>query len=201
VHTVGEILERIKLFGPVLYDEPMSRHTSFRIGGPADAFVSPTDVEELTRLFAAVNDAALPHFVLGAGANILVSDRGIRGVVIDMSCIRGCEVRPADGGFLLTALAGTPVDDACALALERELSGLEFLFSMPGSIGGSVWMNARCYGRSISDILVTVDYLDEAGRRLTLASDPGLYDYKRSPFQGHNALIVGAGLRLEKGRG
>jgi UDP-N-acetylmuramate dehydrogenase len=199
VHTVGEILERIKLSGPVRYDEPLSRHTSFRIGGPADAFVSPAGVEELARLFAAVRAAALPCFVLGAGANILVADRGIRGVVIDMSAIRGCGVRPVAGGHLLTALAGTPVDEACNLALEQGLSGLEFLFSMPGSIGGSVWMNARCYGRSLSDILVTVDYLDEAGRRRSLESDPGLYDYKRSPFQEQPLLIVEAAVRLEQG--
>jgi UDP-N-acetylmuramate dehydrogenase len=200
VHNVGQILERIKLSVPVLHDEPMSRHTSFRIGGPADAFVSPADVAELSRLFAALNAQRVPVFVLGGGANILVADRGIRGVVIDTSRLRGCAVHPASGGFLLAALAGTPVEEACTLALEHELSGLEFLYSMPGSIGGSVWMNARCYGRSISDILASVDYLDAGGRRVNLESDPAMYGYKRSPFQEKSALIVEAAVRLERGR-
>jgi UDP-N-acetylmuramate dehydrogenase len=200
VHNVGEILEKIKLSCPVLFDEPMSRHTSFRIGGPADAFVAPRRVEELSRLFAAVNSAEVPFFVLGGGANILVSDRGIRGVVIDMSQFRGCQVRSEERRFLLSALAGTPVDEACNLALERELTGLEFLSSMPGSIGGSVWMNARCYGRCIADILTSVDYLDQRGQRLTLRSDPKMYDYKRSPFQEQRALILEATMALHKGR-
>lgn len=200
MQTVGDILKKIKLNHAVLLDEPMSRHTWFRIGGPADAFVSPRTVEELARLFAAVNAEGVPWFVLGGGANILVADRGIRGVVVDMSRLRGCQVREARRGHLLSALAGTAVDEACALARDRELTGLEFLSSMPGSIGGSVWMNARCYGRSLSEILTSVEYLDARGRRRTLSSQPGLYDYKRSPFQGQAAVIVEATVALESGR-
>ena len=200
MQKVGQFLEKIKLKGPVLLDEPMSRHTWFRIGGPADALVRPADLEELARLFAALNAEAVPFFVLGGGANILVSDLGVRGAVIDLSGIRGCRVRADGERFLLSALAGTPVEDACALALERELTGLEFLFAMPGSIGGSVWMNARCYGSSLSDILTSVDYLDETGRRHGMACEPGQYGYKRSPFQNRSAVIVEATLALAQGR-
>jgi len=200
VQKVGEFLEKIKLNGPVLLDEPMSRHTWFRIGGPADALVRPEGLEELARLFAALNAEAVPFFVLGAGANILVSDLGVRGVVIDLCGIRGCRVRADGARFLLSALAGTTVEEACTLALERGLTGLEFLFAMPGSIGGSVWMNARCYGSSLSDILTSVDYLDEAGRRRTLTCEPGQYGYKHSPFQSRTAVIVEATVALARGR-
>ncbi|MBN1834343.1 MAG: UDP-N-acetylmuramate dehydrogenase [Spirochaetales bacterium] len=177
----------------------MSEHTWFRIGGPADALVFPEDLGELARLFAAVNAEGIPFFVLGGGANILVSDRGVRGIVIDLSGITGCRVQPDGQRALLSALAGTPVEQACALALREELTGLEFLSGMPGSIGGSVWMNARCYGSSISDVLASVDYLDERGSRHTLARESGQYDYKRSPFQGKRVLIVEAVIALTRG--
>jgi UDP-N-acetylmuramate dehydrogenase len=195
VRNVGKIRKKINLPCPVSYDEPMSRHTSFRIGGPADLYVKPQSEEQAAQVFELLGNENIPTFILGAGANILVSDLGIRAAVIDMRGLQGCTVSRA----VLEAQAGTPISDASALALEHGLSGLEFIYSMPGSVGGSVWMNARCYGRSISDVLLRVRYVEQSGRVATLEVEPQQFSYKRSPFQDSRCLILGATFALEPG--
>lgn len=239
MHNLGEILKKINIKTKIRFDEPMSRHTSFRIGGPADLFLQPQDLAELPALFALLNREGIPTFILGAGANILVADRGIRGAVLDLSAIRGCRLE--DGGVeaegrraaaanpsgarraegdscgleaggrraaaakegdscgLLSSLAGTPASELSEEALRHSLSGAEFLYSMPGSVGGSVWMNARCYSASVSDVLERVQILDEQGTLKELDPDPAQFGYKRSPFQGRKALILRAFFRLRAG--
>ena len=199
MRNVGKIRKKINLPCPVSYDEPMNRHTSFRIGGPADLYITPYSAEQAAQVFELLSKENIPTFVLGAGANILVSDLGIRAAVIDMSGLQGCTVSRTDRGGTLEALAGTPMSDASALALEHGLSGLEFIYSMPGSVGGSVWMNARCYGRSLSEVLLRVRYVEPSGRVVTMDVDPQQFSYKRSPFQNSRCLILGATFALEPG--
>jgi UDP-N-acetylmuramate dehydrogenase len=202
VLTIGEIRQKINIKGVVRLEEPMSRHTTFGIGGPADLFLQPEDPAELPGLLGLLVREGVPRFFLGAGANILVSDRGIRGAVIDLSALRGCRRGTgAAGRPVLTCLAGTPVSALCAEALDQGLSGVEFLYSMPGSVGGAVWMNARCYSRSVSDVLGPVVYLDRRGDTRTLLPEPSAFDYKVSPFQGMEALILEASFLLEPGDG
>ncbi len=183
----------------MLFAEPMSRHTTFRIGGPADAFVTPEEPEELAGLFALLHAHRVPTFILGAGANILVSDPGIRGVVIDLSAMRGIRLRREGDRRLVSALAGTQVQELCAYALAEGLSGVEFLAHMPGSVGGSVYMNARCYSHSISEILSSVEVIDPRGGRTIESPEPERFDYKRSPYQGRAALILEATVELVPG--
>jgi UDP-N-acetylmuramate dehydrogenase len=198
VLTIGEIGQKINIKGAVRFGEPMCRHTTFRIGGPADLFLQPEDPEELPGLLRLLDREGLPRFLLGAGANILVADRGIRGAVIDLSALRGC--RPGAGERpSLNCLAGTPVSALCAEALRRGLAGVEFLYSMPGSVGGAVWMNARCYSRSVSDVLGSVLYLERRGEARTLIPEPGGFGYKLSPFQNMEALILEVSFLLQPG--
>jgi len=199
VRNVGKILKKINLPCPASYDEPMSRHTSFRIGGPADIFITPRSTEELATTYKLLNDQQVPTFILGAGANILVADRGIRGAVIDLSGFQGCSLSQTEPDGLLNAWAGTPISDVSACALDHGLSGLEFIYSMPGSVGGSVWMNARCYGHSISDVLSRVEVLDEKGAMTDLDVDREQFSYKRSPFQSSRSLILRASFSLVPG--
>jgi UDP-N-acetylmuramate dehydrogenase len=199
VRNVGKIRKKINLPCPVSFDEPMSLHTSFRIGGPADLFVTPLSAEQAARVYSDLCKQDIPTCILGAGANILVSDLGIRGAVIDMSAVRGCSVKSSEGGAVLEALAGTPMSDVSVLALERGVSGLEFIYAMPGSVGGSVWMNARCYGRSISEALLSVQVAERSGRIATMQAEPEQFGYKRSPFQALPCLILGAAFALEAG--
>jgi len=199
VRNVGKIRKKINLPCPVSYDEPMGRHTSFRIGGPADLYITPQNAGQAAEVYGLLSNRNIPTFVLGAGANILVSDLGIRAAVIDMSGLQGCTVARSDRGATLEALAGTPMSEASVHALEQGLSGLEFIYSMPGSVGGSVWMNARCYGRSISEALLRVQYAEQSGRMATMDVKQDQFSYKRSPFQDSGVLILSATFALVPG--
>jgi UDP-N-acetylmuramate dehydrogenase len=179
------------------FDEPMAAHTSFRIGGPADLWLRPRGdlfppLAEFTLRRTA--EEGIPLFILGGGANLLVSDRGIRGIVLDTGGWRGFR-REGEGWYVKS---GTSIEEMTGYAAGQGLSGLEFLAGMPGTLGGAVWMNARCYERSISDVLVETEVLDPRGIR-RLARRAGDFGYKKSPFQGRRALILGAVLALNEG--
>ncbi|OHE66615.1 MAG: UDP-N-acetylenolpyruvoylglucosamine reductase [Treponema sp. GWB1_62_6] len=197
--TVRKLLEKINIGagfeGELRYDEPMSLHTTFRVGGPADAWYRPSgdrSVEAMAILLKAARDEGVPVFMLGGGANIVVADRGIRGVVLDTTGWTGCSF--TDSSVLVRS--GTDVDSAADACAERSLGGLDFLAGMPGTVGGAVWMNARCYGSSVSDVLQETEILDEDFRRVPVPFDPAAFSYKRSPFQDRRVLIVSASFRL-----
>jgi UDP-N-acetylmuramate dehydrogenase len=195
VQTIRESARKIKTNAPLRFDEPMAPHTSFRIGGPADAFLCPRTDRELEDARGACLRAGVPVFLLGGGTNILVADRGIRGAVIDLTGLRG--IRLEDG--ILSALAGTPMSDTAAAAAAAGFSGLEFAWCLPGTVGGAVWMNARCYDRSVSDcLLAAVSSGDDlAPHRREVR--PAEWGYKKSPYQGLRETIVSAEFRLEPG--
>jgi UDP-N-acetylmuramate dehydrogenase len=178
----------------------MWKHTTFQVGGPADLYFRPETVDEVTQIVHAAREENIPLFVLGGGANILVSDRGIRGIVLDTAAFASVRFEAqADGSMLFRAGAGMAVSDASAEAAGQNLSGMAFIYAMPGSVGGAVWMNARCYGASISDILVHVDYIDEAGSFHHYIPQAEDFAYKISPFQGRRTVILEAAFRLLPG--
>jgi UDP-N-acetylmuramate dehydrogenase len=149
-------------------------------------------------LIAAARTENTPFFFLGGGANILVADAGIRGIVVDTSGWTGeTGLRQKNG--ILVFRTGTSLDSAAEIAAETGLSGLEFLAGMPGSIGGAVWMNARCYGREIADVLCETEIIDfstpqpEPQRLPAYKSEFG---YKLSPFQNRDVLILSAAFQL-----
>ncbi len=184
-----------KIGGSPCLDEPMAAHSSFRIGGPADLYARPENARETAQILDLCARESVPFFLLGGGTNILVSDRGIRGVVIDLCRLAGIAVE----GTLVTAGGGTPLSDVAQGALRAGLAGMEFAFSLPGSVGGAVWMNARCYGSEVSDVLEFVDYLgvDLVPRRYVM--DKTDWAYKKSPFQSGPRVILAAGFRLAPG--
>lgn len=177
------------------FDEPMAPHTSFQIGGPADVLLTPGSYGELELCLRVVRAHSLPCFLLGGGTNVLVSDRGIRGVVIATGGLAEMVVV----GDRLTAQAGARVEEVCRLAAQHSLAGVEFIHGMPGSIGGAVWMNARCYGRSIADVLEQVEIVDEDLSLATIRCEPSQFAYKRSPFQDRSGCIWQVTLRLMPG--
>ena len=195
VTTVRELARMFKIDGSATLDEPMAAHSSFRIGGPADLYVVPTDGDDAAAVLRACAKESVPVFLLGGGTNILVSDLGIRGVVLDLSRLNGVR---ADGPLLI-ARGGTPMSEVAEFALGRGLSGLEFAYALPGSVGGAVWMNARCYGAEIGDVLDYVDYLGPDLTKQRYEIRPADWSYKRSPFQGHTHVILEAGFRLAPG--
>ncbi len=176
--------------GPVFRTEPMWRHTTFLIGGPADLFALPSDEEDLRSLFTAARRDGLEIFILGGGSNILVSDSGIRGLVIDTRLFNDYrenyreEPEAASPGELTLILgAGLPVSDAAWKSGSSGLAGLDFLFGMPGTVGGAIWMNARCYDAEIADTLIWVDVMDRGGKVTRIPMNRNDWAYKHSPFQ------------------
>lgn len=191
-------LKKINMNGELHFNEPMSGHTTFKTGGPADIFVKPAGPGELNAVLNAVKTSGepeLPLFILGGGANLLVADEGIRGIVIDMGNIDDISTG-ADG--LLICGAGATVDAAAEAAYSASLSGMDSFYGMPGTIGGGIWMNARCYGRSFSDILKSVTFINDAGVLKTIETSPEDFGYKQSPFQQMQSVIVEAAFRLEQ---
>jgi UDP-N-acetylmuramate dehydrogenase len=204
VSTLRNFLEKINIRAKVTWDEPMSRHSTFGIGGPADAFVAPADREGFVRLVAAARAEGLPLFILGGGANILVGDRGIRGIVVDSSGLSRIDTGETAGGGLLVAEAGAAVDRICEAARDAGAAGLQDFYGMPGSAGGAAFMNARCYEVEMADRIAWVECLmpgkAEAERRPLV---PAEWGYKRSPFQpggpAEGAAILAVAYRVEEG--
>ena len=194
----------------IRYDEPMADHTTFKVGGKADVWVKP-DKEVFpdfaAKLLVSAKAEGIPVFILGAGANIVVSDKGIRGIVLDTGAYSGMEIKEKPFAkaerwtftFMANVLSGTPVDSLVDDLAGQRLLGMEFLAGMPGSVGGAVWMNARCYEKSVSDALMETTILDENSERQTVPFRAADFSYKKSPFQGRECLILSACFALRSG--
>lgn len=144
--------------------EPMSRHTSLGIGGPAEAMVFPLDAAALSKLRQAAKANGVPVFILGNGTNLLVRDGGIEGLVINLSRMDWIIKEHAEGGPAVRAGAGTPLPRLANFCVEEGLSGLEFASGIPGTVGGAVFMNAGAYGVEIKDVLCKAQVVMEDGR-------------------------------------
>ena len=180
----------------ILLDEPMSAHTTFRIGGPADLFLVPHEIEEIRQIMEICRTEALSWFVLGNGSNLLVSDEGYRGVVIqiyrnlDGIRVEGNEIH-ANAGALLSAIA--------AAAKNASLTGFEFAGGIPGTLGGAVVMNAGAYGGELKDVLKEVTVLTPTGEIETLPVEALELGYRTSIIQRAGYLVLGAVLTLTPG--
>ncbi len=172
----------------------MGRHTSFGIGGPADIYAVPTDKTDVIRIVEVAHAEAIPLFILGAGANILVSDKGIRGIVMDMSVFSEIAI----SGTRVQCGTGAEISRVSEYAAIHSLSGLEFIYKMPGSVGGALWMNARCYGRSIADVPGIIHFLDDSLEEQETKLPNQQFTYKKSPFQGSNAILLYAEFFLQE---
>ncbi|TVR67348.1 MAG: UDP-N-acetylmuramate dehydrogenase [Spirochaetaceae bacterium] len=193
-------MEKFKPDCPVEYGTPLAPYTTFRVGGPAEVLAHPRNVEELARLVRFQKEAGVPLTVLGGGANVVVSDRGIRGLVVHTGKLHGIRHE----GTTLYVAAGTPISEAAAYAADHDLGGLAFIYAMPGSTGGAIWMNARCYDGEIAPILEKTRYLSleehdfcTVGTYQTRREEFG---YKISPFQRGTRVILEATFRLTPGR-
>lgn len=177
----------------VLLNEPMSKHTTFKIGGPADIFVKVNDTEELKFLLSLAKTKNIPVTVLGNGSNVLVKDRGIRGIVLKIDFK---EILVKDE--TLEIGAGVLLSKASRVALENELTGLEFASGIPGTFGGALYMNAGAYGGQIGDKIITTTYIDENLDIKTITQEENEFSYRKSVFQKNNGIILSGKIKLEK---
>lgn len=185
---------------PVLWDEPMKNHTSFKIGGPAAALCAPKDRRQLRELVGFVQREGVDSWYIGSGSNLLVSDKGLNGVAILLDSGFDGEIE-VDGTVLL-APAGKKLSAVCAAACAAGLTGLEFAYGIPGSVGGAVYMNAGAYGGEMKDRLLWVEYLAPTGEIVRLQQEQLSLSYRHSRFMEEGmqgSCIVRAAFGLQRG--
>lgn len=190
-----EIFESILGKENVLENEPMHKHTTFKVGGCADWFLMPESEEQLSGLLKVIEREKMPLFILGNGSNLLVGDKGIRGAVVclckkmDRIQVEGDEIY-AESGAVLSRVSNA--------ALAAGLSGIEFASGIPGSMGGAVFMNAGAYEHELKEAVSLVRYMDTSGEVFELSCEECEFGYRSSVFSKNNFIILGCRLKLKK---
>lgn len=180
----------------VKLNEPMKDHTTFRIGGPADFFVTPKAADEVKALVGMCKTEGIDCHIIGNGSNLLIADRGVRGVVIQIGRAMN---RIERSGEMITAQAGALLSSVAARALEEGLTGFEFAAGIPGSLGGACVMNAGAYGGEMKDVLEEVSVLTPAGESLVLTAEELELGYRTSVIARKEYIALEAVIRLKKG--
>ena len=200
VKSVTEQLPQLSL----MQDEPMKKHTTFRIGGPADYYAEP-DVSQISKLIEIAKACDMPVAVIGNGSNLLVGDKGIRGLVIgigkglseiDVTEAVAQQSTVQGNGHVITAGAGAILAAVAAKAAEASLSGLEFASGIPGSVGGAVVMNAGAYGGEIKDVLIDATVLTAEGELKTVTRDELDLSYRHSIVPEKSYIVLSARFML-----
>ena len=193
------VIQAVKKFVPeenICLQEPMAGHTTFRIGGPADCFLQPENEEQLIQVQRYLGKVGLPFFVLGNGSNLLVSDAGYRGVIIQvgrkMSAIEveGCTIK---------AQAGATLAQVAKAALEHGLTGLEFASGIPGTVGGGVVMNAGAYDGELSQVVARVHVVNSEGEIMELDNETMEFGYRTSAIKNTSLAITEVQFELSEG--
>ena len=195
---IGKKLLSILKVEQVKKDEPMKIHTTFRVGGPASYFVTPETEEEIAKVIEVCTQENVPYYIVGNGSNLLVSDAGYRGVIVQIYKEMN-EVKVE--GDLVKAQAGALLSGIAAKALGAELSGFEFASGIPGTIGGACVMNAGAYGGEMKDVLESVTVLTGEGKIIELGRNELELGYRTSVIAKKGYIVLGAVLKLERGDG
>lgn len=177
-------------------NEPMSRHTSFKIGGNADLYIIPHDMDALIETVRILKETETKRYFLGNATNVLFDDAGFRGAVVSLGNI--CAIKVIENRII--AEAGASLNLVCKTARDKELSGLEFAYGIPGSIGGAVFMNAGAYGGEMSQVIAQSTYLSLDDMTVhTIPLSAHEYGYRESVYRHNNWLVLSAVLELQKG--
>ena len=184
-----------QIHGTVLVNEPMTKHTTYRIGGAADFYIYPTDMEDLAALVNFCEKEGISRFVIGNGSNLLIHDEGYRGVVIDLSdTLKTLSYRTG----IVSAGAGVSLKRLLGFCLERGLSGLEQLIGIPGQVGGGIMLNAGAYGAEISQYLKNLRYMDRFGTIERRRKDDVVFNYRYNDLPS-DSIVVDAEFALDEG--
>ena len=181
--------------GHVLLNEPMSKHTSFKTGGPADYFVCPENLDELKRVIGILKSNNINYVVFGKGSNMLVSDMGIDGAVIYM----GSFSQIKSDGNIITAGCGAGLSSIALNAFENSLTGFEFASGIPGTLGGAAFMNAGAYGNEMKDVIKWVRAIDDDLNEVKLFNNELGFGYRKSLISEKKLIIVEGCIELEEG--
>ena len=176
------------------FDEPMSLHTSFRIGGKTECFCEVNTEQSLKNIITACRESGTPYFRIGLGSNLLVNDDGVEGVVIKLG--GDFEEIAKNGDDTIRCGAGVSLAKVCLFAKNKGLGGAEFAWGIPGSVGGAVFMNAGAYGGEMKDIVVSSRYLDEDGKIKELKGSEQDFSYRHSAYSDKKAVILDVTIKL-----
>ena len=199
--THTEKIDRLKSLAAetgseLLENEPLSRHTTVKTGGNADVFIRAASSADAAKLLIKCREIGLYAMMLGNGSNVLFSDEGFSGAVITTSSdASDIEV----SGDVITAPAGAQLSAVCRAALDAGLTGLEFAYGIPGTVGGAVYMNAGAYGGEIKNIVMSVTAVNASGETVVFTPDELALGYRTSRFEHSDEMIVSAAFKLEKG--
>lgn len=176
-------------------NEAMCRHTTFGIGGTADVFATPKNPCELARVVSLAKKLDVPYLVVGNGSNLLVSDEGIEGAVIKV----GDWNEISHDGEIVTCTAGVKLANLCKYCEEQGLSGLEFGYGIPGTVGGALYMNAGAYGGEIKDVVICSECINDDGEIIKVLADDMRLGYRTSVFKDNKNIITSVTFKLSKG--
>lgn len=198
LETVLRLITEIVGMPGILVEEPMSRHTTFKIGGPADVIIEPPGEKQLAAVMKMLKRFKVPYFVMGNGSNLLVGDKGIRGAVVKISgTMSKCGV-DEDDDTIIRAESGVKLSKLANTALNNALSGFEFAAGIPGTLGGAVYMNAGAYGGEMKDVIKEVTFIDTSECSIhTIPVEECDFGYRKSRFSSGDAIITGAAVKLE----
>lgn len=192
------LVEKARELGcEVLENEPMSAHTTFKIGGPCKAMIIPDNAESCRKLAKTAAEHGVRFTVVGNGSNLLCDDKGYDSVIFHIG--RSMQKIELAGENLVYAEAGASLAKLCLFACENGLTGLEFAYGIPGTVGGAVYMNAGAYGGEIKDVILSAEAVDKNGNKVTFENSDMNLSYRKSVFQNDGYIITSALFKLEKG--
>ncbi|TYQ16402.1 UNVERIFIED_CONTAM: UDP-N-acetylmuramate dehydrogenase [Acetivibrio alkalicellulosi] len=194
--TLVFMMENILGSENIMVDEPMKNHCSFKVGGNADFLVTPVSVYQLSEIIKLCKKENIPIFIMGNGTNLIVSDKGIRGVVVKIYDNMSSYNIKDD---ILTVEAGMLLSKVSNIALENELTGLEFASGIPGTLGGAVAMNAGAYDGEMKNVVIKTEYIDNDGNIKTITGDEHQFGYRTSCILKNSGIVLKSSLKLEKG--
>jgi len=192
-----EIINKLKKYSEVKENVPLKKHTTYRVGGVASAFVYPKDIDSLKKVLKLLKENNIKHMILGNGSNVLFSDDDYKGIIIKLDKLNNYEIK----GTRLIAGAGANMISLALDTVKHNLKGLEFICGVPGLVGGCVYMNAGCYGSDISNVLTEVKALTPDLEVITLKNKDLEFGYRTSFFKTHkDYIILEATFKLTKGK-
>ncbi len=194
-----DLIEKIKIRfdkNKLIFDEPLSEHTTFKLGGIADVLFEPSSKEEIKDMIDFCKSNDLDYFVLGRGSNILVGDKGFRGVVIHIA--NNYSDYEIDGN-IVKAQAGILLSKLASIVYKESLQGFEFASGIPGTLGGAIFMNAGAYGGEIKDVLVSASILKEDGEIVELSNADLKLAYRKSLISENGGIVLDGTFKFEKG--
>ena len=191
-------LEKIIPKENIKLNEPMSKHTSFKTGGIAEYYIKAEDIKQIKNVVKYARENNIPLHIIGNGSNILVSDKGVKGIILKIS-LEKIEIKLEDEDVIVNVGAGVKIMALAQKLLQQSITGFEELSGIPGTIGGAIKMNAGAYGKEMKDIVISTLYMDDEGNILELTNEEQEFSYRHSTFFENNYIILETKLHFKKG--